>query len=344
MATGRGRRRAPVIERLREEPYRFEFAQAVRILELMRPDAPAVGTGSVPEREAVRFSSTIHSGFPASELDRVDFEPGSNRPARLSVNFLGLAGHQGPLPEPFVSLVQRRSIQKDNGLRDFLDLFNHRLISLLTRIKRKHSPVLDPRPPHETHFARYLAATMGMGTGGLSNRLGVPDRALLYYAGLMSNRPRPLSALLVMLRHYLNAPVSCRPFRGAWYRLAEDQITVLGRYGRNQRLGRGAVLGSRVWGQDWCFELSIGPVGWRLFRDLLPDGRGHRPLLALIRLHVGHEFDCDIRLRLKRDDVPQSRLVRGDEAPRLGWTSFLTTRPVQTDDDQVILRARWQAT
>lgn len=341
MATGRGRRRAPVIERLAEEPYRFEFAQAVRILELMRPDAAPVGTGSVPEREAVRFASAIHSGFPASELDRVDYQPGSDRPARLSVNFMGLAGHQGPLPEPFVSLVQRRSIQKDNGLRDFLDLFNHRLISLLTRVKRKHSPVLDPKPPHETHFARYLASAMGMGTGALSDRLGVPDRSLLFYAGLMANRPRPMSALLVILRHYLKAPVACRPFRGAWYRLAEDQVTVLGKAGRNQRLGRGVVLGNRVWRQDWRFELSIGPVDWQRFRDLLPNGRGHRPLLSLIRLHVGHEFDCDIRLRLKQADVPESRIGHGDEAPRLGWTSFLATRPAEADDEQVVLSARW---
>lgn len=342
MATGRGRRRTPVVERLQEEPYRFEFAQAVRILELLRPDAPPVGSSSVPEREAVHFSSSIDSGFPASELDRVELPSEPGKPARMAVNFLGLAGHQGPLPEPFVSLVQRRSIQKDNGLRDFLDLFNHRLISLLTRIKRKHSPVLDPRPPHETHFARYLLSAVGMGTPGLANRMSVPDRALLFYGGLLSNRPRPLSALLVMLRHYLKAPVACRPFRGAWYRLAEDQITVLGQGGRNQRLGRGTVLGGRVWRQDWRFELAIGPLSWPLFRDLLPDGRGYEPLQSMIRLHVGHELDYDIRLSLARNDVPESRLGSGDEAPRLGWTSFLRTRPAAADDEQVVLRARWQ--
>ena len=342
MATGRGRRRAPVVERLQDEPYRFEFAQAVRILERARPTSAPVGSGSVPEREAVRFSSSIGSGFPASEIDRVELGGDEDEPARMAVNFLGLAGHQGPLPESFVALVQRRSIQKDNGPRDFLDLFNHRLISLLTRIKRKHSPVLDPRPPHETHFARYLLSAIGMGTPGLGQRMSVPDRTLLHYAGLLANRPRSLSALLVILRHYLGAKVSCRPFRGAWYRLSEDQTTVLGRHGRNQRLGRGAVLGTRVWRQDWRFELRIGPVGWSLFRELLPDGRGHQPVLALARLHVGHEFDFDVRLCLDRKEVPGSTLGYGEDAPRLGWTSFMRDGEARHDDDQVVLRSRWR--
>ena len=46
-------------EELFEEPYRFEFFQAVRLLERAFPEKKTVGDGALPHEEVVRFRSRI---------------------------------------------------------------------------------------------------------------------------------------------------------------------------------------------------------------------------------------------------------------------------------------------
>ncbi len=128
--TGRDSRDS-VVEALREQEYAFDFFQAVRIIESMRPDAPSVGTSSRPSTEAVRFRSDPTLAFPASEIVGVHFPDGDEDPVEMVVSFLGLAGSQGPLPRAFTELVLDRIGWRDFGPLDFIDIFNHRLVSLL---------------------------------------------------------------------------------------------------------------------------------------------------------------------------------------------------------------------
>ena len=44
------------------------------------------------------------------------------------------------------------------ALRDFLDLFNHRLVSLLYRARKKYRPALDPGAPGRGRIATVLLA------------------------------------------------------------------------------------------------------------------------------------------------------------------------------------------
>ena len=52
------------------------------------------------------------------------------------------------------------------------------------------------------------------------------------------------------------------------------------------------------------FRIVIGPLAWERFATLLPDGQALEQLRALVRQYVGFEFAWDLRLILKRDDVP----------------------------------------
>ena len=60
--------------------------------------------------------------------------------------------------------------------------------------------------------------------------------------------------------------------------------------------------------------------------------------MQLIRFYAGDELDCDVRLTLKAAEVPGCRLGAG---PRLGWSSWLRTKPFAADDSQVRLRTRF---
>ncbi|MCB1033139.1 MAG: type VI secretion system baseplate subunit TssG, partial [Acidobacteria bacterium] len=119
------------------EGHRFDFYQAVRILEMMTPERAGVGIQDDPEREVVRFSSRVRMDYPATDVDSVAAPRRHGDVPVMKVNFLSLAGALGPLPNRLSEVLLERLSKKDEALRDFLDIFNHRLISLMYRARKK---------------------------------------------------------------------------------------------------------------------------------------------------------------------------------------------------------------
>ena len=315
-------REKSVEEWLFAEAYRFDFFQAVRLLELMFPERAPVGEGSEPEKEPVHFSGRIAFDFPASDVQ--DLFPGKgDSPASMVTNFLGLAGASGPLPAPLAELVLERIRHKDTGLRDFLDIFNHRLISLMYRTRKVHRVNFSADSPERGRVANYLYAFLGLGLMPLRDRMAVEDRALLPYAGLVSQQPRSAVGLERMLSDHFQSVVRLCQFSGGWRRIEPDQWTALGRSGKNQLLGQTIVLGRRIWDQQGRFWIVVGPLALEKFLHFLPDGGAYQPLCAMARFYAGEEFEFRIRLELEAEEIPESRLGQS----KLGWTSWLKTRP-----------------
>src|SRR5262249_25340824 len=88
MGTATGREGADLSERLFREPYRFDFFQAVRLLERLLPEGsgqPPAGGDGPPEREAVRFRATPALSFPASAVAQLR-QAAENGPAEMAVS------------------------------------------------------------------------------------------------------------------------------------------------------------------------------------------------------------------------------------------------------------------
>lgn len=344
MARPRRDSRTALIDLLRDDGYAFDFFQAVRLLEAMRPDAVPVGTGSDPAVEAVRFRSDPSLGFPASAIVDVELPEDGADPARILVSFLGVAGAQGPLPRPFTELILERVAARDTAARDFLDIFNHRLVSLLYRAKEKHRVGLRIQPPEESLVADIGFSLLGMAGEALRDRLEVDDRALLRYTGTLAHGRRTAAGLEGMVSDYLagllsarDGPpgrVAVREFVGRWHTLGPDQTSALGVPDGRSRLGVDAVLGGRVWDQSAMVEVVIGPLCFEAFDRLLPGGDALAPVRDLVRFYLRHEADFLIRPVLRATEVPGTELGRG---PRLGLTSWLKTRPFRRDADDVVL-------
>ena len=188
------------------EPWKFDFFQAVRLLERLIPDALPLAEGSDPEREPVRFIARVGLEFPSSEIQDLRPASGAGDPPLMTVNFMGLAGLQGPLPRADTERILERIRQKDTAFRDFLDIFNHRLVSLTVRARKAHLPALSSHEPHRTPVANYLRSFFG-GLPTLQNRMQVNERLLLHYTGILSQRPRSASGLERMLADYFRVPV-----------------------------------------------------------------------------------------------------------------------------------------
>jgi type VI secretion system protein ImpH len=325
---------SPVDEWLYAEAYRFDFFQAVRLLEMADSNAAPIGEGAEPAREAVRFKSAVELAFPASDVAEVKPASDEGSAAEMTVNFMGLAGALGPLHTPSTELIIERAWRKDTALRDFLDIFNHRLVSLLYRTRKLHRVGLDNAPPGEDRAAVYLYSVAGLGTPNLRGRMQIKDRALLFYSGLLGQQPRSMAGLERFLSDYFDTHARGLPFSGRWRALEEDQWTRVGARGSNNALGAAAVVGTRFWDQQGAFEIILGPLTLEEFSDFLPTGWAFRPLCDLVRFYVGDELDFSFRLALKAREVQSTRLGE-DNGARLGWTSWLKTEDWTEDDSQV---------
>lgn len=360
-------RSTPVIDDLHDAPYRYEFHQAVRLLELARASSgqpvEALGATASPNREAVRIESDPSLGFPPSDIVDIDAPPEKREgdtspqdPVAMRVSFMGLAGAHGPLPKPFTERILERLQKRDRGMAAFLDIFNHRLASIMYRLRVKNRVGLENLPPENSSAGRMLFAFAGFGQAGLRQRQQVPDASLLAYAGLLTGRGKTSEALRRILSDYFKVPVVIKENCGSWIDLPKDEVTRLG-LGRAEApgqcavLGRNATVGGRFWDQSAGVEIGIGPVPLDQFQIFLPNGSAHGALVDLCKLVLGPHRRARLRLLCAKDDIPEPRLGFG---ARLGWTSWLaptepeSNQPEQSDrpthleqqeqpDDQVLI-------
>lgn len=351
MAGARRRPAASLIERLRSSPQAFAFLQAVRIVERMaairsredRSAAPArIGLDHDPRQESLFLRSAVERTFPATEV--VALEGEDTRP-ELSVTLMGLNGASGVLPEFYSQFIMAELRHKNTALRDFLDIFNHRALSLFARAMEKYRlPLAFERAGYENQdgITRALFALVGMAAPSLRHRQSVADSTLLFYAGHLS-RSRPTAlGLSQILGDYFEQPVTVAQFQGRWVELPQSEQTVLGgrtNPGRYAQLGINAVAGIRVWDVQGAFRVRLGPLDYREFSAFMPPGARMAELAALVRTYAGPALSFDVQLILKADEIPLLQLSRDEESgPRLGWNSWLPTERRKADASDAVFR------
>jgi len=370
MASPGRRPRSSLIEELYRRPYRFRFFQAARILERAgRREAEnpryagrsAVGGDAEPRREAVRFRAPPSLEFPPAEVaalhepaapegDGADAARRPPGPPELAVTFLGLTGPSGMLPQHYTELLIRDLRGKSTALRDFLDLFNHRIISLFLRAWEKYRLAIayerwgagghDP-------ISGLLFSLVGFGTGHLRGRLAadpegrplIDDEALLHYCGHLAHWPRSAAALEALLTDYFERPIRVDQFQGRWLTLSDAETssfpTAAEPDGRFCRLGVDAVSGNRVWDVQSSFRIRIGPLGYDQFLRFMPDGDELIKLAHLTRLYVGPGMSFDVQLTLRREEVPFLN-IGGEEPARLGWNTWVKHEEFGHDPDDAV--------
>jgi type VI secretion system protein ImpH len=340
-----------VSEWLFAEGYRFEFIQALRLLEQLGTSISHNPPEELaPGHEPFQLRSAVGFNFPPSEVRSVS--PGTTPDIKpeLITNFFSLAGSAAPLPDWIAELLIQQTRNRDSGILDFLDIFHHRLLTLLYRVRLRHRPWLEPTPTDsnntssgtrtsnqicaQNRMSGYLLAFTGLGLPELRNRLPVGDEELLPYAGLLWQRPRSIAGLERILAHAFPLQIKSQQMIGLWRQIERDDWTRLGAQrlgrhrftesrGQNNALGHTTVLGTRTWDSQGRFDIIVGPLSLAQFQSFLPEGAPHKKLTALVRFYAGDLLDCGIRLSIAPAEVPATRLSKS----RLGWTSWLKTKP-----------------
>jgi type VI secretion system protein ImpH len=158
------------------------------------------------------------------------------------------------------------------------------------------------------------------------------DESLLWYAGLVAQRPRSASALRGILRDYFMLRVEIDQCLGSWYALEDADRSYLSMELERNQLGVGAFIGEEVWDQQARFRIRLGPLTLEQFLDFLPGGSAMGRLVDWTTFLAGQAAVFDVQLVLAADEIPYCCLddERAD-APRLGWMGWLKTEEFRTD-------------
>jgi type VI secretion system protein ImpH len=318
----------------------MEFFQLVRLLHRIYPERRGVAELTArPDQEVARFGASTSLAFPPGEIASLD-RPAGDIPARAVVNFMGLVGPQGVLPLEYTHLVATRVSSGDRVLRDFLDIFHHRMVSLFYRAWEKTHFFASYERGVEDRLSEYLGDLAGVGLPELYRALPIERETLLYYAGLLAPHQRSATALEQLISDYFGVDVSVAQFTGGWYEIDDRTQCTVGEEGEEAgQLGFGAVVGDAVYDPQAGIRIRIGPLSRQRYAEFLPGGSARAKLYEFVRFYTGDYLDIELQLVLKGDDVPLCQLGEELDAPlALGWYTWLPSRgPLTRDPDDTIL-------
>jgi type VI secretion system protein ImpH len=324
-----------VLARLAAEPHRFTLFAALRLLEQAYAEHPRLGESRKAADDCVRLGQAPHLNFAPSDV--TSFETPEEGHGRLEQYSFGVLGPNGALPLHLTEhAYESRRHKEDATFTDFLNLFQHRLISLFYRAWADADPATSFDRPESDRFAGFVGATLGIAPESARNRDGVTDYAKLGRAGQFSQAARSAEGLEAILADHFGVPVAIRQFVGAWLATPADLYCRLGAARELATLGRSATIGASSWQCQYKFEIVLGPLELDDFGDFLPGSRGLAELRALVRLYTNDEWTWQVRLLLRDAQVPGVALGRSGA---LGWTSWLGARG-ETADDVVIQEQR----
>jgi type VI secretion system protein ImpH len=244
---------------------------------------------------------------------------GQGRLVEITTTFLGVVGSVSPLANYFTEDILRAESVDDRTLRDFYDVFHHRLIGLVYRAHLRGAPWSMMRTDAADCASRRSLAMIGQSIPLPNSPLSGRQRLAL--ARVFVRRPRGREGLEAALAlAFPEAPIRLLDFLGRSIPLEQDQRARLGV--RHVTLGRGARLGRHLTGQTGLLRLLVGPLDRTTFEAFLPGGAEYSRLCGLVAERTGGMLDCEAEIEIRCGEEPRARLGKA-HGTRLGATGLV---------------------
>jgi len=368
MAGQNGRSTGSVVDEIRSHSWKFDFFQAVRVLQLQalkRIEAGEskgcmpVGGDNAPEREHLRFYSHLSFSYPPAAITDMSVDE-REQFDQMTTSFMSLVGANGVLPRHYTQQLLDQERNNDPATRQFYDLFHHRMVSLFYRAWEKtrfpfawERSIRDPKTTREDLFTQSLYCLIGLGNDALRetsdrssvsrNRLSFSDQTMLFFSGMFSHRPRTAISLQRMVATLFGVDCEVSQYQGQWLKIdASDQTRMsspMHLNGVNNALGVDAMIGDRVWNIESKIRITLGPLRYKNFVRFTPGEPDFVRITQFVRAYIGPELDFDVQPILAAKDVPQSQLLGGDDAAQLGWTTWVFNSPRREDAKDAVFSA-----
>lgn len=321
-------------------PTEFDFFELLRRLE---EGGKLFGQAGRPDREPARLGQHVRLGFAVQDVASVEMAT-DKAPARVAVTNIGLLGPEGPMPLYLTRWVLDRLSQRwfatadlreisDTTFIDFVNVLQHRMIALFYRAWADAHPAVQVGRSGGGRIRALRAALAGLGLSGQGHEApSLIDETKLRHAPALAHQIEGPERLTRFLADLLKVPVCLREFVGSWNpiparlqsRLADAHV----------RLGRSATIGPRMFQRQQRIELALGPLTIGDYIAFLPGSERRETLKRAIGDLVGYGLDVDVRLVLKRDEVPSARLGEA----RVGHTAWVAPGKDRSDADDLCMR------
>jgi len=335
MANSNGNAADSLIERLAQEPFSRDFYALLRLLQSRYAEQPRLGHSRSPAEDPVRLAQSLQLDFAPATVEAIQ-RKNPARPAVIYFRHFGLFGPNGPLPLCVTEYARDRILHHgDATFAAFCNVFHHRLLSFFFRAWADAQKTVDfDRAAHQRWF-QFVGSLIGLGMDSLERRDHVPDRAKLFFAGRLVPQNRNAEGLEAIIQDFFGIPTEIQTFVGRWLTLPPGSTCKLGLSRENGSVGTSVIVGSRIWTCQLHFRIRVGPMKLADLERLLPTGGAFSRLCDWVRQYTGDEFTWDAQFVLVKEEVPNVQLGK---AGRLGWTTWLKTKPFPADADDLVLQ------
>ena len=326
-----------VIDRLFRRLRQTSFVQAVRLIEREaalsgRARQAPVGGDAEPEVEAVRLRASERMTTVAGDIAAGVVLPGGT--VELQVNLLGLAGAAPALPPQYSEFLLQRRRLRDRAMANFYNLIDHRALSFLYRIHRRHDRAMAyerSRPDGERDsITRMLLALGGLMSDHVRGRITDGDEWLAPSAGHVGGIRRSAATLEALIGRMTGRSVRIVQAEPHWIALPATEQTKLGDSlnGQHNRLGLAgdggsAVVGGAVLDVQHHYTVELGPLSYHEFLGYCRQPDRPRRIGEICMLFGGSAYRPTLRLKIASGEVPALRLGDVDAPAFLGWTSWM---------------------
>ena len=327
---------ARLIAQLGDRLPQTNFYRLCQLLEQCEPGKPALGSTWQVRHEQVRFRPHPGMGFPASEIKGAEQPEYSHLPVSIRVTFMGLQGVASPLPTHYVDdITQRRDGYEATA--DFLDIFNHRLITQFYRIWRKYSYPASFEPGGTDRTSQYLLGLAGLGIEGCASNIDTPVSRFLALLPLMLLPGRTAQGLSALVR--VLAPETTATIWHHDKRRVPLKKPLTMQLNNPVTLDGSPVMGSYATEANNQVLLQLSTTNPDEVQGWLPGGQLHTDLLALLHVYLGAHLDVRLQLLVDRSLLPPATMNSkpGKHAAQLGRTAVMRSLNPQTAKQPQIL-------
>lgn len=290
-------------------PHTFSFLASVKLLKFIGKTAEETFD------DKILICTNIEQRMLGPEVQTLTVE--QNKP-KLMINSFGLDVLNGPLPADQIQKVIQNLVRGDGALYDYLSLFNNRLGHLLYEVHKKFKVGLNETFSDRSPYGYFLTALIGA-YNNYPYEKNLPLRSMMTYSRICWARSG--EGFRKLLRTFFGVPTNIFFATGRWTEIPKELCTAIGGVNaRHRRLGRGASMGHKFWSQEDHFIVVLGPLDFKTFKRFLTTGDLYPILITLIQFYKMKQKYFTIKLELKKEEVPVSRLGRD---LRLGWHSWV---------------------
>ncbi|UJF17205.1 type VI secretion system baseplate subunit TssG [Vibrio sp. SS-MA-C1-2] len=298
-------------KQLTDNPEKFDFSQAVRILTLLA-------------NQQDKNLSLVPESMPDGTIYQVSQFDNNNSKMKLTVGLEALSGCRGIIPDYIYNEMLVRLHQDEDGLRDFLNVFNQRYLELFSSVELKQNLLLKKESEHreknkfkqtDTFISLFGLATDDQFTSAIS---------LIRHGLNISSKNRSLTGLKRVLTDYFKLDIQLKVKSSNTFRLSREYQTQLGQcLGKNNQLGLGVVLGNHVEQYYQSIDVLISPNSKKQYQQLQNIRNLRRMMLVIINKYLRDSVDVKLYFYVKRAFIDPPQLINNKCGFSLGEANCL---------------------